>query len=101
MSARPGHACGLADCTIDWLWHPTGPSDPDWRARVRAEIDAAPRLVGLKPTQRGAWSSHYPCCRICGTTESRNCGAGRCSRCDSYWRKHGTERPAYLWSRAS
>lgn len=34
----PDHACEHG-CSIDWMLDPTGPDDPAWRARVRAEAE--------------------------------------------------------------
>jgi predicted ATP-dependent serine protease len=27
------------------------------------------------------WSTHHPCCVVCGTTERPHVGLGRCTRC--------------------
>jgi hypothetical protein len=47
-------ACGRPRCAIEWLLDPAGPDDPAWIARVRAEIDNAPSLVGRNGDTRFA-----------------------------------------------
>lgn len=36
-------------------------------------------------------------CRVCGRYRL-HMGHGRCDTCRSYWRQHGVERPARLWT---
>lgn len=36
---------------------------------------------------KGRWSYRHDACVICGTTESRHAGKGRCKRCDSRMRR--------------
>lgn len=48
----PVHRCGEPACPVDWLYDQHGPSDPAWRARVKAELDAAPSLVAEMARRR-------------------------------------------------
>lgn len=77
-------------CSVDWLLDPAGPLDPAWVARVRAEWDGAPTLVGK--AREHARGGVYPPCRACGTTEVRREAGGRCSGCRGCWRRHGVDR---------
>jgi len=47
--------CGDPDCGLEWLLDPAGPDDPDWIARIRAELAAAPSLVGRNAYTHPRW----------------------------------------------
>lgn len=84
---------------VDWLFDAPQPDDSAWLARVRAEIAKAPVIVREPRPRMQTWARGYDCCRICGTTEGRSFGHGRCNACNRYWKSHGVERPARYWQK--
>lgn len=60
------------------------------------KLDGAPAVAttprSAHPLAAGQWSRQHERCINCGTTESAHASRGRCSGCDSYFRKHGRDR---------
>lgn len=56
-------------------------------------LPAAVKRAAGRPRLAGRWARDWDACRLCGTTEEKHAGKGRCSRCNMHFRKYGVEWP--------
>ncbi len=56
-------------------------------------LPAAVKRTAGRQKQAGRWARDWDACRLCGTTEGKHVGKGRCGRCAKHFEKHGVEWP--------